>query len=141
MEYGKAQKLISRREIKKGRRRLKKEKEGEMLDKKEVALEFATEQGLARCLQLLAEERPDTFYALPGRKSVILYEEDVGWFKETLLKEKQHFSEVSVVSASKIGGQKLAELRAQRGKPVVKEYADPEWKKKRIEELRKELGR
>ena len=112
-----------------------------MIDKKEVALEFATEQGLARCLQLLAEERPDTFYAVPGRRSVILYEEDARWFKETLLEEKQLFSEVPVVSANEIGKEKLAELRAQRGKPLVKEYTDPEWKKKRIEELRKELGR
>lgn len=105
-----------------------------------VALEFESLNGLAHCLELLEKERPDTFFDLPGRQSVILPRQEFDWFKKKISEMNHRFSEVSVVSANTLPSRRVAQLRAQLGKPSAKRYGDLDWKKARIEELRKKLG-
>ena len=105
-----------------------------------IAIEFTTEAGLLYCLELLAKERPEMPFDLPGRHSVILPTDESPWL-EAKLKEKYHiFYLVPVVSASAVSPERLAQLRAQRGTPTVTEYGDRAWKQVRIAALRKKLG-
>jgi len=112
-----------------------------MADTKEIALQFANRDGLSRCLEILTTEKPHTFFALPGKDCIIFREDDLAWFKKKLSEEDVSFKEISVVSASDIDQKRIAELRSQRGKPLLKEYENLDWKRQRIEELKKKLDR
>ena len=63
------------------------------------------------------------------------------WLEEWLIEEGHVFDPISVVSATDIAPERLAELRAQYGKPASREYGDLEWKKQRIEELKRQHDR
>lgn len=109
-----------------------------------VALEFKTPEGLLYCLDLLEKERSDVPFSLPGKQSVIIPKDESRWFEEKIKENGHAFSETRVVPASAVPRDRLAQLRAQQfgsGKPSRGEYGDLSWKKARIEELRKKLGR
>lgn len=140
MEYGKAQRPVSRREIKKGGRRRRSVFDKQGAEKKKIAFKFSNALDLARCLEFLIEKRPDAFYDLPGRNSMILYEDEVDWLKGLLVDKKISLLQIPVVSASDLDPGRIGELRARRGQRLIKDHADPEWKKKRIQQLKEELG-
>jgi hypothetical protein len=114
--------------------------EEEQLTSERVALAFQTDAGLAYCINLLVQERPDVQFDLPGRRSVIIPKGEQPWFEAQIKARKFGFDRAPVVPASAVPPERLAELRAQYGKPAGQEYADPNWKKSRIAELRKKLG-
>jgi len=103
-----------------------------------VGLAFKDRKSFGQVLRLL-DEKKDVPFALPGSRNVVVPRSELQWFRDKL--KGVLFDEIEVVLASELPLSEREARRKEALSPAGAAGHDRDWKRSRIQDLKKRLGR
>lgn len=104
-----------------------------------VAVEFDDRETLSEFLHEYLSRRPTQYFAVPGRNTLVVPRDELGWLESILSEREAPYRKLKVRPLGDASAERIAQVR-RHGRPLSPELLTSEGRKALLDQLRAELA-